>query len=239
MGGSERNVKGYGQFCPVAMGAEVFATRWTPLLLRELMSGSTRFSDLRRGLPLMSSSLLSQRLQELCDAGLVEKKIAGDTAGPTYHLTPAGEALRPVVMGLGMWAHQWLKARIPEENLDPALLMWDIRRHFDASSFPAEKRIVVQFDMDGVKAGTRRYWLLIEGGEIDLCYKRPSDANDIEVHGHIRDLTEIWMGHLRYDRAIDDGRIEVIAERALRDLFRRSLLLSPFARQTGASTVGP
>ena len=57
--------RGYGEFCPVAMAAEIFAERWTPLVLRELLHGSTRFNELKRGAPLMSPSLLSQRLKQL------------------------------------------------------------------------------------------------------------------------------------------------------------------------------
>ena len=68
------NQPGYKQFCPLAMAAELLCTRWTMVLLRELVAGTTRFNDLRRGVPKMSPTLLSQRLKELEMAGIVERR---------------------------------------------------------------------------------------------------------------------------------------------------------------------
>jgi len=92
-------MRGYGQFCPVAKGAEVFAERWTPLVLREMLCGSTHFNDLRRGVPLMSRTLLSLRLKQLD----VVKRTCGPK-GPEYHLTQAGKHFAPIVERLGEWS---------------------------------------------------------------------------------------------------------------------------------------
>ena len=123
----------YGQFCPVAMAAEIVCSRWTALVLRELLCGSTRFNDLRRGVPLMSPTLLSKRLKELEEAGVI---VAVPTRQPgvfDYKLTKAGEDLRPVVMSLGIWGQRWIESSLSLKNLDPSLLMWDMRRSLDTS----------------------------------------------------------------------------------------------------------
>ena len=91
----------------------MLAERWTPLAIRELLLGSTRFNDLQRGVPRMSSSLLAQRLREPEFAGIVERRPGGRAGGgaggggPEYHLTPAGRELFPVVEGMGHWAQRW------------------------------------------------------------------------------------------------------------------------------------
>lgn len=116
---------GYGQFCPVSMASEILCSRWTTLVIRELLCGSTRFNELRRGVPKMSPALLSKRLKELEQAGVItaERKPNGTV---DYRLTEAGEDLKPVITGLGMWAQKWMESRLSLQNLDPSLLMWDI-----------------------------------------------------------------------------------------------------------------
>src|SRR5690349_9305511 len=128
---------GYGQFCPVAMAAEVVCTRWTPLLIRELIAGSTRFNDLRRGVPRMSPALLSKRLRELEEAGIIERCQGRDSAALEYRLTPAGRELRSLVEGLGFWGQRWVETELSLKNLDPSLLMWDMRRNLDLTPLPA------------------------------------------------------------------------------------------------------
>src|ERR1051326_4038407 len=94
----------YKQFCPVAMAAEVLCTRWTVVLLRELIAGSTRFNDLRRGVPRMSPALLSQRLKDLEQAGVVSRvKADGNLDLFEYHLTRAGRELQPLIEAFGVW----------------------------------------------------------------------------------------------------------------------------------------
>src|SRR5579875_1726986 len=128
--------RGYGQFCPIALAAEILAERWMPLVIRELLCGSVRFNDLHRGVPRMSSALLAQRLKQLQFAGIVERR-GGDAGGFEYHLTPAGRELFPVVEKMGLWAQRWLRHEIVEtENLDSDLLMWDIRRNVVGKAAP-------------------------------------------------------------------------------------------------------
>jgi len=219
---------GYGQFCPVAKAAEIVAERWTPLVLRELIAGSCHFNEIRRGVPLMSPSLLSQRLRELEDAGVVERRRSRGRAHE-YVLTPAGNALRPIIESLGMWGDRWARSRIQPRDYDPGLLMWDIRRNIDVALLPADRRTVVEFDVTGVARELRRWWLVVDGGEIDLCLKDPGHEVDIHVTGHIRAFVEVWMGHLPLPGAVRDGALVFEGPRSLVASFRKSLKLSVFA----------
>jgi DNA-binding HxlR family transcriptional regulator len=134
----------YGQFCPVAMAAEVVCSRWTALVVRELLCGTTRFNDLRRGVPLMSPSLLSKRLKELEEVGVILTVPTGQPGVVEYKLTEAGEDLRSVVMSLGMWGQRWVESSLSLKNLDPSLLMWDMRRCLDPSPLPP-RRCTINF----------------------------------------------------------------------------------------------
>ena len=147
-------MKGYGQFCPVAKAAEIVAERWNPLILRELLCGSRRFSDLHRGVPLMSRTLLAGRLEQLENAGIVRSVARPRGRGREYHLTAAGEELRPLIECLGEWGQRWARAQVDRDDLDPGLLMWDIHRRVNLEALPPE-RVVVRFDFRGVPATMR------------------------------------------------------------------------------------
>src|SRR2546423_8984064 len=118
---------GYGQFCPVAVACEVFAERWTPLILRELFAGSRRFSEIRRGMPLISRALLTQRLRHLEDAGVIESRPAAGR-GREYRLSQAGAGVHGGIAALGAWGPRGGHRRPPAGNLAATLLLWDIRR---------------------------------------------------------------------------------------------------------------
>lgn len=223
------NSKRYYQFCPVAMAAEIVATRWTPLVIRELLCGSARFNDLRRGVPLMSQSLLSHRLRELQDAGLVKRSVGADGASPTYRLTPAGEALRPIIEMLGVWGDDWVQVKIRTSDLDAGLLMWDIRRNVDATVLPADRRVTVHFQLSHVQRGPRLWWLVFDGGEADLCLKDPGYQVDLHVHASLRALTEVWMGKCALAAAIADRKLRLDGAATQARLFRKWFALSPFA----------
>src|ERR1700755_119337 len=126
----------YRQFCPVAMAAEILCTRWTIVLLRELMAGSTRFNELRRGVPRMSPALLSRRLKELEESGIVARAPASASGVFEYHLTEAGHELKPLVEAFGIWGQRRIESRLSLQNLDSDLLMWDMRRSLNVSPLP-------------------------------------------------------------------------------------------------------
>jgi DNA-binding HxlR family transcriptional regulator len=161
---------GYNQFCPVAMAAEVLCTRWTVIVLRELMAGSTRFNALRRGLPRMSPALLSKRLKDLEAAGVVKRsKAAGEPGAYDYTLTPAGKELKPVVEAIGVWGHRWVQTESSLDNLDPNLLMWDMRRNISVDPMPL-RRSTIQVILSDQPDSKRNWWLIVQPGQDnDLC----------------------------------------------------------------------
>jgi len=219
-------MKGYGQFCPVAKGAEVFAERWTPLVLRELLCGSTHFSDLHRGVPLMSRSLLSLRLKQLEQIGVVERKHGPQ--GPQYHLTQAGREFAPIVRQLGEWGQRWFRSRYVRDELDVTLLMWDMRRCIKVDAFPAG-RTCVQFDFSDLPASKRTWWLVSDGEEVDLCPADPGFEVGLYVATDLRTMTRVFMGDLALKSAIASSQIELDGPRELRQRFERWLGMSGFA----------
>lgn len=221
--------RGYGQFCPVALATEVLAERWTPLVIRELLLGSVHFNDLQRGVPRMSSSLLARRLKALQFAGIVERRRGAD-GGHEYHLTASGRELFPVVEKMGLWAQRWLRHKLVDtENLDPDLLMWDIRRNVVNRVQPGDQRYVVEFQLSGVPISRRRYWLVFEPGHVDLCYRDPDFDISLVVRTGLRVLTQIWLGHLTIERAMREDRLQLDGSRRDVSAFRSWFALNPFA----------
>ena len=220
--------RGYGQFCPIALAAEVLAERWMPLVVRELLCGSVRFNDLQRGVPRMSSALLARRLKELQFVGIVERR-RGEGGGSEYHLTPSGRELFPIIEGMGLWAQRWLRHELTDAaNLDPDLLMWDVRRNVAAHA-PRDRRYVTEFQFTGVPISRRRYWLVFDRGAVDLCYRNPGFDVDLFVACSLRALTQIWLGHIPIKKAIDEGLLRLDGSRGDRTAFCSWFALSMFA----------
>lgn len=220
----------YGQFCPVAMAAEVFCTRWTALVLREVLCGSTRFNDIRRGVPRMSPTLLSKRLKELKKAGIIYTRPSKQSSGVDYVLTSAGEDLRPLVMSLGNWGQRWVESSLSLKNLDPSLLMWDMRRHLDPIPLP-EKRCTIHFEYPELETARRHWWLVIENGLVDLCLVDPGHEVDLSVTGSLRAMTAIWMGLSTVEKEVEAGALDLAGDPAIARSMQRWLGLSPFAKE--------
>ena len=223
--------KGYGQFCPVSRAAEVLAERWTPLVVRELLCGSVRFNDLQRGVPRMSPTLLSKRLKELEHCGIVERRAAVGGRGWEYHLTPAGHELQPIVESMGIWAQRWFRSDLTQdENLDPDLLMWDIRRTVTREGIQEGRRLVVRFEFAGVPASRRRYWLVFDREDADLCMRDPGFKVELVVSAKLRDLTAVWIGHLGLREAIRRKAVSLEGSPADVKAFSAWFALSPLAK---------
>jgi DNA-binding HxlR family transcriptional regulator len=221
----------YGQFCPVAMAAEIVCSRWTALVMRELLCGTTRFNDLRRGVPLMSPSLLSKRLKELEEAGVIVTVPTGQSGIVEYKLTEAGEDLRPVVMALGIWGQRWVEKSLSLKNLDPSLLMWDMRRCLDATPLP-KRRCTINFLYPDVQSSKRSWWLVIEeSGNVDLCLTNPGFDIDLYVKSALRSMTAIWMGFTTVAKEVDAGHVELIGDTGVARSMQQWLGLSVFAKE--------
>lgn len=225
-----QDVDGYGQFCPVAMASEVICARWTPLILRELLCGSTRFNDLRRGVPRMSPTLLSKRLKELEQAGVIETRPTGQQGIVEYHLTQAGQELRPIVMSLGIWGQRWVETQLSLKNLDPSLLMWDMRRSLDLTPMPPH-RCTIQFHFPELSDIRQNYWLVIDGRVVDLCLSDPGYEVDLFVECSLRTMTTVWMGLANVQSELDAGRMELSGDKTLARSMQQWLGLSPFAKE--------
>src|SRR5262245_54954551 len=162
-------VRTYGQYCPIGRGAEIFAERWTPLIIRNLYLGCGSFSEILEGAPGLSRTLLSQRLKQLEGLGVVESVPKSDGRGHHYELTSAGRDLFTVCRSLGEWGARWLE--IAPENLDPFVALWSMCNALRRDRLP-DRRVVIRFDFTG-RPRRERYWLLIELGDTEICKTYP------------------------------------------------------------------
>jgi DNA-binding HxlR family transcriptional regulator len=211
------------------MAAEIVCSRWTALVLRELLSGSTRFNDLRRGVPRMSPTLLSKRLKELEEGGVIVAVPTAQSGIVDYKLTEAGEELRSVVDSLGVWGQRWVESSVSLKNLDPSLLMWDMRRNLKVEPFPA-RRCTISFTFPELNAARKSWWLVIDGGKVDLCSFDPGYEVDLYVVSSLYSMTSVWMGHSTLKSEVDAGKIELTGDRAIANSMSEWLGLSPLAK---------
>jgi DNA-binding HxlR family transcriptional regulator len=227
----------YGQFCTVARGAEVLGERWTLLVVRELLCGSTHFNQLRRGLPRMSTSLLSLRLRTLEECGVVRRSGVGRSTA--YELTPAGEALRPIVLAIGHWGAEWVGSRMDERHLDVGFLMWDVRRFVRIDRLPAGRRVVVQFRFADARDGEQDWWLVLESGQAELCRDDPGHDLTLVVESSVAALTQVWVGDRRPDEVVRSREVRVMGASRDAEAFWGWLGTSAFAPSRQKALVRP
>ena len=199
-------MKSYGQFCPVAKASEIFAERWTPLIIRELLMGSRKFSELEIGLPHIPRSLLTQRLRSLESVGVLERKADGNSKRAGYHLTAAGMDLFGVIRGLGEWGQKWVNHDIGQDEVDPAYLVWDMHRRVEVDLLPPD-RVVVQMTFSGARTGD--YWLILERPEPSACMQDPGFDVDVFVVADTVAIHKAWMGMASFDEYVEEGLIEL------------------------------
>lgn len=220
-------IDGYGQFCPVSMASEIICARWGTLVIRELLCGSTRFNDLRRGLPRISPSLLSKRLKEFEKAQII-RTVTNANGIKEYHLTESGEELRPLIIGIGIWGQRWVNSDLSLKNLDPSLLMWDMRRNLKPEPMP-DKKCTIHFLYPELNETVRNWWMIVENDKVDLCGFDPGFEIDLIVTASLRDMTSIWMGYSEIHKEIDAGRVVLDGDPVLGNSIQKWLGLSVFA----------
>lgn len=189
---------GYGQFCPVAKTAEMFAERWTPLIIRELCCGPAQFNMLKRRLPLMSKTLLTQRLRELERRGVVNIAEKEGGTGHVYSLTPAGEEFRPLIEMMSLWGQRHMQSILEPEEFDPVFLLMSMQSQIPRSSYPAQ-RFTVCFLFRNIpksKMAQQRFWYVFAHPQIDLCMKDPGYPIDVEIDADLETFTRAWMGYI-------------------------------------------
>lgn len=230
----------YGQYCPIAKALEIVGDRWTLLIVRDLLTGARCFNDLERGLPGISRSLLSERLQRLAQAGIVEKLPAARGARGEYRPTEAGWALQPVIDALLVWGTQWSFGDPTQEELDPLLLLWWMRSRVCHERLP--RRILLQFDFRGCRgAYGERYWLLLAPDDASICLTPPALDVDLVVETDLGVFYQVWLGRLSYVEARARGAIVLngppALERAFPTWFAWSLA-APLVRRHAPSSRG-
>ena len=222
-------MKGYGQFCPVAKAAQLFCERWTALILRDLAAGSTRFSELQRGLPLMSPTLLSRRLKELEAEGVIERRDRSRRGGHSYHLTEAGRDFVPVVEALGTWGQRWSRRELADDEVDLGLLVWSLERGVRADAF-GPHRSVVRLEFTDLPSGQNLWWFVNQDSSCELCLQDPGFEIDLYLACSLRDMIYIVRGDLSLARAIATDRLDVIGPAAMRRKLAAWLNLGPLTR---------
>jgi DNA-binding HxlR family transcriptional regulator len=220
------DVRTYGQYCPIARGAEIFAERWTPLIVRNLYLGCGSFSEILEGAPGLSRTLLSQRLKQLERLGIVESAPKPDGRGHHYELTSAGHDLFTVCQSLGEWGARWLE--IAPEHLDPFVALWSMCNALRRDRLP-DRRVVIRFDFLARRSASRdlstearsakveggtgqrpeRYWLLIELGDTEICKTYPGLDEDLYITAEAEAFVKWHAGQLTWAQATREGRIQV------------------------------
>ena len=216
------------QYCPVAVGTEIVADRWTPLILREFIVGAHTFTDIQNGIPHISRALLSSRLRQLVSNGILERR-EEQPGKPKYYLTPAGADLQGFIFSLGEWAIRWAYFQDPtEQQLDNTHLMWRFGRGVLRERVP-DRRVVMEFVLTCPSGVVEHIWLVIEPGDVDTCLKDPGFDVDIEVRTSSRELHRVWLGRTTIPEAVKAGTFEIDGPKDLVKAFPRWFSFSPFA----------
>lgn len=208
----------YAQYCPIARAVEVLGDRWTLLILRDMLVGSSRFNELARGLPGLSRGLLSRRLRQLVDAGLIQRTEDG------YELTAAGEDVRPLVFGLAEWGSRHAFGDPRPDELDPETLMWWIHGRIDSTGL--DRRAVLQIEVTDRR---RWFWLVLEPGDASVCFTDPGFEIDAVLKADVETLYRVWLGEIDLPRALRSGRLDLQGPRWVHQSLPQWLELSPVA----------
>lgn len=220
-------MRSYNQFCPIAKAAELFCERWTPIILRDLALGASRFSELKRGAPLASPTLLTQRLRQLEAEGIVERRRAASGKSWTYHLTPAGTEFVPIVEALGVWGMRWSRRELADNEMDLGLLVWAMERGANPDAF-GDRRTVVKMELTDQPKAKRYWWFVNAAGRCELCLDDPGYDVDLYLTSRLREMIEVWRGDTTLAKALGSSGIEVHgaswARRALPRWLSRSTL---------------
>lgn len=225
----------YGQFCPIAKALEVLGERWTLLIIRELLMGASRFNELQRGLNLISPTILSKRLSDLSDAGVVLRKRIPGQKGYEYFLTQMGQELVPVVKSIGEWGMRWARGKMSDSEMDLELLMLYLQRSILPDKLPG-KETVIRFmftDIDEHK----EWWLVVSEEKVDVCDRDPGKDVEVYFNTDLRTMIHLWMGDISYKSALADDKLKLIGPTGLTRNVSNWLVPSIFADIPPASAI--
>jgi DNA-binding HxlR family transcriptional regulator len=190
----------YGQFCPVAKASDIIGERWTVLILRELLLGTTRYNELLRGLARISPTLLSKRLKTLEGKGLIVRKRPSGQKSHEYYLTACGRELEPIIEHLAVWGMRWARGQLADSELDVEFLMVDLQRRLQTDRLP-DGETVLCFTFNELET-FKTWWMVVYGNEVDLCTENPGKEVDLYINSGVRDMVKVWRGDLTLRKAL-------------------------------------
>jgi DNA-binding HxlR family transcriptional regulator len=217
-------VRSYGQFCPIARTSELLAERWTPIIIRNLLNGCRTYGEIRQGAPGIPTALLSQRLEQLAHAGIIERHANPAGRGATFQLTAMGQALRPVCDAMGQWGARWLE--IEPHHLDPAYVLWATLKLVDVERIPPATTVV---RVALREPGESTYWLILRRPQPELCTRGVGYIEDLMCETDAQTLVDLHLERLTYDRARRTRRLDLKGPTALARAFPTWFRTSPFA----------
>ena len=217
----------YGQFCPVAKATDIIGEKWTVLILRELLLGTTRYNDLQRGLSRISPTLLSKRLKTLEEKGLIVRKRPAGAKSHEYHLTACGRELEPLIEILAVWGMRWARGQMTDSELDVEFLMWDLQRRLQTDQLP-DGETVLCFSFEELQR-YKTWWLVVNKEGVDLCTEDPGREVDLYISTQVRHLAEVWRGDVPLRKARREERIRVHGNAHLVRTMPDWLGISPYA----------
>ncbi len=219
------NPRSYGQYCPISRTLGMLGERWSLLIVRDLLSGTTRFNDLARGLPGLSRALLTRRLRQLEAAGVIER------LGAQYLLTESGRELEPIVDALSEWGARWTFGDPEPDELDPATLVWWMHKRLDTSDLPGQRQVLhIRFTDD-----PQQFWIVIESGDPSVCLTDPGFEVDVTITSDLASLFQVWLGRLPLKDATRSGRVQFSGPRPLTRRMSQVFQLSPLAPVVAAN----
>jgi DNA-binding HxlR family transcriptional regulator len=200
----------------LALAAELLCERWTLLVISRVIDGCTQFNTIHRGVPRITPAMLTKRLRQLEHAGLVKSGPSSKGKPRSYALTAAGQELAPLIDSLAVWGQRWARDMCTDD-LDPGFLAWSMHTRLDSARMPPG-RTVLAFEFTGAPRDCRRFWLVNENGNVEMCLKDPGYEVDVHVRSDLRNFIEAWRGIRDLRAEIRARRIEVIGAP---DLVRR------------------
>ena len=203
----------YGQFCPVSKATEIIGEKWTLLILRELLMGTSRFNDFQRSMSRISPTVLNKRLKQLEEKGIVVKKRLSGQKGFEYRLTAMGKELEPLIEQVAIWGQRWARGQMSDDELDVELLMWDIHRRIQTDSLP-DGETVLSFNFSDLDK-YRKWWLVVSRDDVDLCTEDTGKDIDLYISSDLRTMVEVWQGDRDLKAMLRDERIHAVGSKVL------------------------
>lgn len=225
----------YGQFCPIAKAAEILGEKWTILVVRELLMGSSRFNQLQRGLGLISPTILSKRLAMLDARGLVYRKRISGQRGYEYFPTESCRQLLPILLALGGWGMRWARTNLTASDYDVALLMLYLERSIVPDKLPGGETVIRFYFAD--LSDLSDWWIVVEGETVDVCTTDPGKDVDVHLSTTVKAMTEMWLGNVAFRDALSSGDVTITGPRALTGTVSGWLSRSVFADLPAAGEI--